>query len=160
MDLGTEPSQRRSNMATTGEFGKWWKSGWRSLATCVRDGSGSSILPCPSHSCHPQKSTGFWWLEDPGPSQSLWVSFVQKTNLWQIIVLMCVRISEHASHLFIHSFMHVHPPILRHMKLCLCVHWCVKLLINLKSLLEKSISFNKHPNAVRQRERLFSPACI
>lgn len=103
-------------MATAGEFCKWWKTGQRPLATSVRDGSGSSVLPPPACPCHPQNSTGFWSVGDPGPSQSLRVSFVQETKLWQITVLMRVRISEHASHLFIHSFVHIGPSILRHMK--------------------------------------------
>lgn len=109
-------------MVTAGEFCKWWKTGQRPLATSVRDGSGSSVVPSPTHPRHPQKSTGLlWYVGDPGPSQSLWVSFIKKTKLWQIIVLMCVRISEQESHLFIHLFMHMCPSMLTCMKLCLCV---------------------------------------
>lgn len=40
-----------------------------------------------------------------------------------IILLMCIRTSEHASHLFIHSFVLMCPSVFRrHMKLCLCVY--------------------------------------
>lgn len=109
-------------MATAGEFCKWWKTGQRPLATRVRNGSDSSVLSSPACPYHPQNSTGFWSVGDPGPSQSLWVSFVQETKLWQIIVLMCVRISECASHLFIHSFLYahrsIHPQMYEMMSVC------------------------------------------
>lgn len=140
-------------------FANTERTGQRSFAICVSDHGDCTVWPRYAQCCLPQNTNvnlisprGFHLLVTLDRSQShsfflMWAlgCFCTENQTVEklILLLMCVRTSERASHFFSHSFVHTSPSLFSEdiwSYVCVYIHWFVKVCVCLKTLLGKSQS--------------------